>query len=244
MHPTRLRQNLRVFWKLMNLQDCAWENICRIIMKTILQEKERIHYSTTIWFTSLFFCLMRKTIPAWQLDEVKSKKEVMLEASGDKKKKVHFADSMHICHPKNAELEPSFRSMKVESYSEVRLPKATLECMQCSLNKAHQQLRCHCKTSGLWWTSSWLRWRILPRLLKNPMSECMYIYIQGVPSIRRCIFNNICLLTFDEEGHFLFNVPVFLRRWWKKGVYFSKAKHKQSILSAIRRVKMGKMSVS
>ena len=28
-----------------------------IIMKTILQEKVRIHYSTTIWFTSLFLCL-------------------------------------------------------------------------------------------------------------------------------------------------------------------------------------------
>ena len=29
----------------------------RIIMKTILQENERIHYSTTIWFTNLFLCL-------------------------------------------------------------------------------------------------------------------------------------------------------------------------------------------
>ena len=28
-----------------------------IIMKTILQEKVKIHYSTTIWFTSLFLCL-------------------------------------------------------------------------------------------------------------------------------------------------------------------------------------------
>ena len=29
----------------------------RIIMKTILQEKVKIHYSTTIWFTYLFLCL-------------------------------------------------------------------------------------------------------------------------------------------------------------------------------------------
>ena len=28
----------------------------RIIMKTILQEKVKIHYSITIWFTSLFLC--------------------------------------------------------------------------------------------------------------------------------------------------------------------------------------------
>ena len=30
---------------------------CRIIIKTILLEKERIHYSTTIWLTNLFLCL-------------------------------------------------------------------------------------------------------------------------------------------------------------------------------------------
>ena len=29
----------------------------RIIMKTILQEKVKIHDSTTIWFTNLFLCL-------------------------------------------------------------------------------------------------------------------------------------------------------------------------------------------
>ena len=33
--PTKSRQNLRVFWKLMNLRDCVWENLHRIIMKTI-----------------------------------------------------------------------------------------------------------------------------------------------------------------------------------------------------------------
>ena len=36
----------------MNLRDCVWENHYQIIMKTILQEKETIHYSTTIWFTN------------------------------------------------------------------------------------------------------------------------------------------------------------------------------------------------
>ena len=28
-----LKQNLRVFWKLVNLQDCVWENLYQIIMK-------------------------------------------------------------------------------------------------------------------------------------------------------------------------------------------------------------------
>ena len=55
--PTKLKQDLRVFWKLMNLQDCVWENLYRIIMKTILQEKETIHCSITIWFTNLFLFL-------------------------------------------------------------------------------------------------------------------------------------------------------------------------------------------
>ena len=52
-----------------------------------------------------------ETIPAWQLEKDKSKKEVILEAQRDKKK-VHFATLMDICHPKNAELEPIFQKCK------------------------------------------------------------------------------------------------------------------------------------
>ena len=43
MDPTKLKQDLRVFWKLMNLRDFVWENLYQIIMKTILQEKETIN---------------------------------------------------------------------------------------------------------------------------------------------------------------------------------------------------------
>ena len=42
----KIQTNLRVFWKLMNPQECVWEIRYRIITKTILQEKVRIHYST------------------------------------------------------------------------------------------------------------------------------------------------------------------------------------------------------
>ena len=42
-----------------------------------------------------------ETIPAWQLEKVKSKKEVILEAQRDHKK-VHFATLMDICHLENA----------------------------------------------------------------------------------------------------------------------------------------------
>ena len=128
VHPIKLKQNLRVFWKLVNLQDCVWENHCRFIMKTILQEKETIHYST--------YNLVHKFIPmpqamkipaakaavdkeweklekisAWNLTKVRSKKEVIDEAR-TKGAKVHFASLMDICHLKNAELEAKHQKYK------------------------------------------------------------------------------------------------------------------------------------
>ena len=36
MDPTKVKQNLRVFWKLVNPQECVWEIRYRIITKTIL----------------------------------------------------------------------------------------------------------------------------------------------------------------------------------------------------------------
>ena len=51
-----------------------------------------------------------ETIPAWQLEKVKSKKEVILEAQRDKK--VRFATLMDVCHLKNAELEPKLQKYK------------------------------------------------------------------------------------------------------------------------------------
>ena len=52
-----------------------------------------------------------QTIPAWQLEIVKSKKEVILETQRDKKK-VHFATLMDICHLDNAELDPTLQKYK------------------------------------------------------------------------------------------------------------------------------------
>ena len=37
VNPMRSNQNLRVFWKPVNPQDCEWKNLYRIIMSTILQ---------------------------------------------------------------------------------------------------------------------------------------------------------------------------------------------------------------
>ena len=49
-----------------------------------------------------------ETTPAWDLREIKSKKEVILEAQRDKIT-VHLASLMDICHLKNAELEPKLK---------------------------------------------------------------------------------------------------------------------------------------
>ena len=59
-------------------------------------------------------------ISAWNLTKVRSKKEVIEEAR-TKGATVHFASLMDLCHLKNAELEASTKSTKVELYSEATL---------------------------------------------------------------------------------------------------------------------------
>ena len=54
--PMNSNQNLRVFWKPVNPPDCVWENLYRIIMRTILQEKGTIHCSITVRYRNLFPC--------------------------------------------------------------------------------------------------------------------------------------------------------------------------------------------
>ena len=100
----------------------------RIIIKTILQERVKIHHSTTIWFTSLFLCLkpwkfrqrkQRRTRNGknWRKfrrgtwPKSKVRKHVIDEArtSGAT---VHFASLMDTCHLKNAELEAKHQKYK------------------------------------------------------------------------------------------------------------------------------------
>ena len=127
VHPIKSKQDLRVSWKPVNLQGCVWENHCRIIMKTILQEKETIHYSITIWYTKFSNASSHENsrsegssgqvmgklekIPAWDKTKVRSKKEVIDEAR-TKGIKVHLASLMDICHLKNAELETKHQKYK------------------------------------------------------------------------------------------------------------------------------------
>ena len=154
MDPTKLKQNLRAFWKLVNLQDCVWENHNQIIMKTILQEKVTIHYSIIIWFTSFIPMPQAMKIPAakaavdkeweklekfsaWNLTKVRSKKEVIDEAR-TKGAKVNFASLMDICHLKNAELEAKHQKYQGRVVLRGDIVKTIRGLMQYSPNKDHQ----------------------------------------------------------------------------------------------------------
>ena len=109
----------------MNPQECVWEIRYRIIMKTILKERVKIHYSTTIWFTKFIPMPQAMKIPAakaavdkewenlekisaWNLTKVRSKKEEARTSGAT----VHFASLMDICHLKNAELEAKHKKYK------------------------------------------------------------------------------------------------------------------------------------
>ena len=51
--------------------------------------------------------------PVWQLDKLKIKKDVILEAQKEKRKrKTNFASLMDMCHLKNAELVPKHQKYK------------------------------------------------------------------------------------------------------------------------------------
>ena len=55
--PVRSNQNLRVFWKQVNPQECVKKNLYQNIMRTILQEEGTIDCNITIWYANLFLCL-------------------------------------------------------------------------------------------------------------------------------------------------------------------------------------------
>ena len=112
----------------MNLRESVWEIRYRIIMKIILQEKVRIHYSTTILVHKFIPMPQAMKIPAakaavdkeweklekisaWNLTKVKSKKDVIDEARMSCAT-VHFASLVDICYLKNAELEAKHQKYK------------------------------------------------------------------------------------------------------------------------------------
>ena len=69
---TRGKTNLRVSWKPVNPEGCLWKNLYRIIMRTILQERETIHCNIIIWYTNLFLCLKSLRFPQQKQQWIKN----------------------------------------------------------------------------------------------------------------------------------------------------------------------------
>ena len=154
VHPLKSRQNWRVFWKLVNLQDCVWENHRRIIMKTILQEKEIIHCNIIIWFTNLSLCFKPWKFSQQRQQWTRNGKNWRIFRRGTWRKsairkrwsmkqgrKAQKSISSHwwtYVIWKVLNWMQSTKNFKVELYSEKMLQKTIQGLMQYSPNKDHQ----------------------------------------------------------------------------------------------------------
>ena len=179
VNPMRSNQNLCVFWKPVNPQDCVWTNLYRMIMRTISQEKGTNHCSMKIWYTNLFLCSKALKIPAakaavdncweklekfsaWNLTKVRSEKEVINEAR-TKGRKVHFASLMDTCHLKMLIWRQNTQKYKGRVVLRGYFVKDdsgssavfTEQGSSASQITAAASNGCHCKISWMWWTSSW-----------------------------------------------------------------------------------------
>ena len=194
-------------WNLMKPQGNEWNLLYLQNTKIALQAKVSLRWPITIWFTNLFLCTKRRkfrmqklqdkewkkleTIPAWQLEQVKNKMEVILEAQRDKKK-VHFATLMEICHLKKAELEPTLQR---QSRAPCWLCKRRLWSLRSFYwtglvrvpNDCRKSDGCYCKITRFWRTTSWcsiclhqLKLEDAPRLLKilKSESECPDVWMR------------------------------------------------------------------
>ena len=100
----------------MNLQDQKWNVSQRKIIKTTLEAEDLdsiLHNNLVMKIRDAKAAVDKQwkklgTIPAWQLEKVKSKKEVVKEAQKNNNK-VHFASLMDSCHLKNSELDRQYQ---------------------------------------------------------------------------------------------------------------------------------------
>ena len=89
MKTTRFqKQSMRALWKFTN-QESVWNHLYNKVMKAMKIPDAKAAVEKE-W-------KKLETIPALQLDKAKSEREVILEAE-KKKRKVHFATLMDICH--------------------------------------------------------------------------------------------------------------------------------------------------
>ena len=133
-----------------------------------------------------------ETIPAWKLEKVRSKKEVILEAQRDKKK-VHFASLMNTCHLKNAKLEPKLQKykgrvvlrgdiVKDDSGAYAVFTEQGSSATQMTAAKIMDVIAklpdCEGQTADAVSAYTQVNMEDAPRLLKIPKSECPDVWIR------------------------------------------------------------------
>ena len=157
VRPIISNQNLRVSWKPVNPQDCVWKNLYRIIMRTILQERETIHYCIKNLLHK--FILMPQAMKihsakaavdkekenwkgfrrgTWRKLDVNQRWSMKQGRRAQKFILPHWWTSVIWRMPN---WRQSTKNTKVELHSEAILWKMILDLVQYSLNRDHQHLK-------------------------------------------------------------------------------------------------------
>ena len=137
VNPMRSNQNLRVFWKGVNLQDCVWRNHCQLIMKTVLQEKENSlqHYN---FVSQIYSCASSHEDARSKSSGGQGMGKIGKDSGVEPDESLHWWTCVIWGMPNWRQFT---KSTKVELHSEVILWK-TIQClMQCSLNKDLQHVK-------------------------------------------------------------------------------------------------------
>ena len=172
----------------------SWRSHCRkrIYFDDTLQFGAKVYSDATSDEDSGCKSYRLETIPAWNLERVKSKKKVTLEAQREKKK-VHIASLMDRCHLKKRGVRAEATDVQRQSraragHCQKRLWNLCsfywtgLVCVPDDCWKDHG---CYCKITWLWWTSSWCSICLHPGknggrsdIVENSKSECPDIWIR------------------------------------------------------------------
>ena len=131
-----------------------------------------------------------ETIPAWQLDKVKSKNEVIREAQRDKQK-VHFASLMDICHLKKcgvrtkiSKIQRTSRTPRVKDdsgayavFAEQGSPASQMSAAKV-MDVIARLPDCDGQAADAVSAYTQVEMEDAPRLLRIPKSDCPDIWIR------------------------------------------------------------------
>ena len=245
MNPTRSqKQSVRALWKLVNQQESVWNQLYPKIMKTTSHANDTIRWVIIILVQKFIPMLQAMKIPdakasvekEWknlqtisslQLDKVKSKSDVILEAQRDKKK-VYFATLMDIFHLKNAKLEPIWQKIQRQSRAPWWRSKWRLWSLRsffstglvCVTNDGRKSNGRHCKTTRIPGYRVFLHFFIMGILSLFQSTvflfQVFFLLFWGIPCL-------ICVVFWCISGTFVFWLPEECQggtRWTIPGTAF------------------------